>query len=234
MDMTGTLQKALGTPVIVDNDANLGALGEARRGAGRGCSDFVYVKLAHGLGAGLVLGSRLYVGGLSAAGEIGHTSINENGPLCSCGGRGCLELYAGGRAIARALVELNGSRPSLREIIERCNAGEPAFVRAVSDAGAHLGFALANVANLLAPTRIILGGELSQVGPVLADAVRQAVHRGSERTLTHPVEVTVAALGDRAELLGAVELGVGRLRNTLGIPATDQLLGHNGSLMQVE
>lgn len=217
-DVRGELTEALGAPVVLDNDANLGALGEGRRGAGRGCADFIYVKLAHGVGAGLVLDSRVYHGGLGAAGEIGHMSINDSGPLCTCGGRGCLELYAGGRAIAATLAEVHGSRPTLAEITQRCSEGEPSYLRAVGDAGRHLGVVLGNVANLLAPQRIVLGGELSNAGDTLIEAVRLAVRPGASTTLVERVEVTRGDLGERAELLGAVELALSALRAQLGIP----------------
>ncbi|MGY2876401.1 putative NBD/HSP70 family sugar kinase [Marmoricola sp. URHA0025 HA25] len=222
-DVSGRIAQALGVPVVIENDANLGAIGEARRGAGNDCADFIYVKAAHGLGAGLVLGSRLYHGGLNAAGEIGHMSVDDTGPLCACGGRGCLELYAAGGAIATALARVHGSEPSLQDIVARCLAGEPSFVRAVADAGQHLGFVLANVTNLLAPSRIILGGELSSVGNTLVDAVQRGVRTGAARTLGEQVEVVSAELGDRAEVVGAVELALAALREQLEIPVADSL-----------
>lgn len=218
------LGAALGAPVLLENDANLGALGEAREGAGAGCSDFVYLKVAHGLGAGLVLAGQLYRGGRLAAGEIGHVSVDETGALCSCGGRGCLELYASGRAIATSLADIHGGRPTLGQIIENCHEGEPSFVRAVADAGRQLGFVLANVVSLLAPSRIIIGGELSQTGSVLFDATRLGVQYGSARTLGDQVDVVGASLGDRAELTGAIALGVTELRARLDLPGAEVLV----------
>ncbi len=222
-DISDTVAQVLDVPVILENDANLGATGEARRGAGVDCDDFIYVKVAHGLGAGLVLGSKLYHGGLSAAGEIGHMSVDDSGPLCACGGRGCLELYAAGTAIASALAGVHGSRPSLSDVVAGCVAGEPSFVRAVADAGQHLGFVLANVTNLLAPSRIILGGELSSVGDTLVDAVRRGVRTGAARTLGEQVDVVAAELGNRSEVVGAVELALAALSEQLEIPGASQL-----------
>src|SRR3954471_3657833 len=216
--LTARLDEALGAPVLLENDANLGALGEARLGAGVGCDDFVYIKVAHGLGAGMVLGGHLYRGGLHAAGEIGHVSVDESGALCTCGGRGCLESYVGASALAASLADIHGSRPTIAEIVERCQDGEPPYVRAVADAGRMLGFALANVVNLLAPSRIVLGGELSTAGPILSDATRLGVQYGSARTLAEQVEVLTAGLLDRAEIVGAIAMGTSFVRSRLDLP----------------
>src|SRR5256885_1962639 len=129
------MQKRLGLPVDIENDANLGALAELTWGAGRDCTNFAYIKAATGIGAGLVIDGALLRGATGTAGEIGHTTLDERGALCYCGNRGCLETVASGPAITRLVAEGNGEAPSLAEVIERASAGDLRGRRAASDAG---------------------------------------------------------------------------------------------------
>src|SRR3954454_1754850 len=199
------MQAALGLPVLVENDANLGALAEIVWGAGRGCSDVVYVKVASGVGAGLVLDNRIYRGFGGTAGEIGHLTINETGPVCRCGNRGCLEVYAGADGLLEPLRRHGGGPLTVRAVITLAAEGDAGAQRAIADAGRALGLAVASVCNLLAPQRVIVGGELAQAGDVLLNPMRDCVHRSaiaSARQTPTPAGV----LGERAEVLGAVAL----------------------------
>ena len=141
----------LGLPVRVDNDANLGALAEHVWGAGEGVKDMIYLKLATGIGAGLVLGGRLYVGAGGTAGEIGHTIIDEHGPVCRCANRGCLETLASGAATVELLRPTLGADLTLGRVVALTLEGHPAATRVVADAGRHIGRAVANLVNLLNP-----------------------------------------------------------------------------------
>ena len=116
------MQAELGLPVRVENDANLGALAEIVWGAGRDCTDLVYVKVATGVGAGLVLNGRLYHGAGGTAGEIGHVTIDDGGPVCRCGNRGCLEAFAGAEAILEPLRRRHGDRLTLRQVVVQAQA----------------------------------------------------------------------------------------------------------------
>jgi predicted NBD/HSP70 family sugar kinase len=194
----------LGLPVRVDNDANLGALAEVVWGAGRGCTEVVYVKAATGVGAGLVLNGRLYHGVAGTAGEIGHMTVNETGPICRCGNRGCLETFAGGEAVIEPLRQHYGAI-SLREVITMARAGDTGCRRALHDAGHALGLAIAGVCNLLAPERVIVGGELAQAGDLLLEHVREMVLRTAIGA-TRELPIVAGVLGERAEVLGAVAL----------------------------
>ena len=159
-------------PVRVDNDANLGALAETVWGAGRGCSEVVYVKAATGIGAGLVLGGRVYHGWTGAAGELGHVPIEEAGPICRCGNRGCLETFAGAEAVLEPLRRRRPSVSTLRDVIVAAVDGDRACARVIEDAGRALGRGVAAACNLLAPQRVVVGGELAGAGSLLLDPLR--------------------------------------------------------------
>src|SRR4051812_27883927 len=131
----------LGLPVRVENDANLGVLAETVWGAGRGCADLVYVKVATGVGAGLVLGGHLYHGAMGTAGELGHVTIDPSGPICRCGNRGCLETFAGADAVLEPLRRHRGPL-TLAEVVRQAEAGDAGCRRVVGDAGRALGVAM--------------------------------------------------------------------------------------------
>ncbi|HEU5034343.1 MAG TPA: ROK family transcriptional regulator [Mycobacteriales bacterium] len=196
----------LGLPVTVDNDANLGALAEATWGAARGVNDVVYLKLGDGVGAGLVLGGNVYRGAAGTAGEIGHTTIDERGAVCRCGNRGCLETFVGGEALVSLLRPTYGDELTLFGLVERAIAGEPPCQRVVADAGRHVGTAVANVCNILAPAVVVVGGELAAAGSLLLNPITEAIRRHAIRPAAEKVSVRPAKLGDRAEVLGAVAL----------------------------
>jgi predicted NBD/HSP70 family sugar kinase len=208
----------LGLPVRVENDANLGALAETVWGSGRGCSDLVYVKVATGVGAGLVLNGRLYHGHAGTAGEIGHVTIDEAGPVCRCGNRGCLEAFAGADAILDPLRRRHGDRLTLRQVVVQAQAGDAGCRRVIADAGRALGLAVAGVCNLLAPERVVVGGELAQAGDLLLDPLRATVAR-SAIAATREVPISAGVLGERAEVLGAVALVLRESQRFVAEPA---------------
>jgi predicted NBD/HSP70 family sugar kinase len=196
----------LGMDVWLRNDANLGALAEATWGAGRGARGVVYLKLATGIGAGIVIDGRLFDGAGGTAGEIGHTSLDETGDICRCGSRGCLETYASAAAIAGLLSRSLGERLSPDEMLQRAVDGDPGCRRALADAGRHIGAAVADLCNLINPERIIVGGSMAVAGDVLLDPLREAVGLRAIPSAAEDVEIVLGELGERAELLGAVAL----------------------------
>ncbi|HWI72008.1 MAG TPA: ROK family protein, partial [Baekduia sp.] len=200
------MSERLDLPVRVDNDANLGALAEHVWGAGDGVDDMIYLKLATGIGAGLVLGGRLYVGAGGTAGEIGHTIIDEHGPVCRCANRGCLETLASGAATVELLRPTLGKDLTLSRVVELTLEDHPACSRVVADAGRHIGRAVANLVNLLNPSRVVVGGEMAACGPVLLDPLRQECLRHAIASAGDDVEVHHGPLGDRAQVLGALAL----------------------------
>jgi predicted NBD/HSP70 family sugar kinase len=197
---------ALGHPVEVENDASLGALSEWMWGAGSGTENMAYLKLATGIGAGLILRGQPYGGSGGTAGEIGHTVIDPGGPICRCGNRGCLETLAGSSAVLASLRDAFAEPVTLPDVIARALDGHAGCRRAIGDAGATIGTAAATLCNLLNPQRVVVGGDLAAAGALLLDPLAEALRRGAVRSAADDVEVCEGALGDRAEVLGAVAL----------------------------
>lgn len=198
--------EALGTSVHIENDANLGALAEHRLGGGRGHANVVFVKVSSGVGAGLVLDGQIFRGTDGTAGEIGHLTLDDQGPLCRCGSRGCLEAYAAtGTALEMMSEQLPGA--TIDDIVEEAMTGNVSALRVFEDAGLHLGWGLANVTNLLNPGVILVGGDMSHAGDMLLDSARLGLRRHvlSEAAST---PVMVASLGDRASAIGALVLAI--------------------------
>lgn len=220
----GSLLARYHAPVFVDNDANLGAVAERWWGAGRGVEHFTYIKLATGVGAGLMIGGEVYRGATQVAGEIGHISIDPAGEPCVCGNRGCLTTFVSGAAlVARAkalLPRFPGSALAKADVtleaIERAVEGDdPLAVKVVEEAAHHLGVAIAGLLNLMNPGAVILGGGLTRAGDHLLVPLREAVMR---RTLVSSVaasEIRMSELGPRAIALGAATLV---LASALGEP----------------
>jgi predicted NBD/HSP70 family sugar kinase/biotin operon repressor len=192
--------------VHLDNDANLGALAEVTLGAGIGARDAIYIMVSGGVGAGLILGGELYRGTGGTAGELGHVLVDETGPICRCGNRGCLEMMAGGRAIIDLLRPGHGDELTLDGVIALVDEGDSGARRAIADAGRVLGRSVAAIVNAFNPELVIVGGKLSAAGDILLDPLREAVHRYAIPSAAQDVRITRGVLGDRAEVLGALEL----------------------------
>ena len=211
-----TLEKMYGCPVTLNNDAELGALGEWAYGAGRGEKNVAYIKVGSGVGAGLILNKQIYGGTTGAAGEIGHLTIDENGPLCSCGNHGCLEAFAGGHAIAKQgqLLVKSGKRTLLSELpLDKITAHEVAEAARRGDlhaqeilrrAGTFIGIAIAGLINLFNPSIVIIGGGVAQVGDIITAPIRQAVRERAMRASEQSVRITTGMLGRRSLLIGAI------------------------------
>jgi predicted NBD/HSP70 family sugar kinase/biotin operon repressor len=200
------LASRLGVPVHLDNDANLGALAEVTLGAGIGARDAMYLMVSGGVGAGLIFGGELYRGAGGTAGELGHVLVDESGPICRCGNRGCLEMMAGGRAIIALLRGSHGDDITLDEVMALVADGDSGARRAIADAGRILGRSVAAIVNAFNPELVIVGGAVSAAGDVLLDPLQEAVHRYAIPSAAADVRITRGVLGERAEVLGALEL----------------------------
>jgi glucokinase len=209
VELTSLLGAALDCPAHLENDANLAALGEFRRGAGRGTHTMLYVTWSTGVGGGLILDDRLFSGAHGSAGEIGHTIIDPHGPLDTCGQRGCVEVFCGGRALARQTGR------SAEELFEGAAAGDPEALAVVRRAATHMGYALLNLTNLFDPEVIVMGGGISrswaQVAPVLEEVLDGSPFIDAARR----PRLCPAQLGDDAGLVGALEWA----RDHLAAPA---------------
>lgn len=205
-----SIERALNVPVAVDNASNLSASAEHQQGALRGHDDAMFVEVSDGIGSGILINGRLLRGATGSAGELGHTVIVENGPLCRCGNLGCLEAIAGGDAV---LDELRTRLPGLKlaDVVVRAMSGDDACVRAIADAGAHIGVAAANAAAMYDPSRIVIGGHLARAGELLLGPIRQVVDRALATRLAPPPEIVAGQLGPRAALVGAIGLAVERM-----------------------
>lgn len=211
-----TLEGQWGTSVTLNNDAELGALGEWAYGAGRGERNVAFIKVGSGIGAGLIINRQIYGGSTGSAGEIGHLTIDENGPLCACGNHGCLEAFAGGHAIASQARKLvaSGRRTLLSEIktdsitagdvAEAARRGDLLAQEIIKRSGTFIGIAIAGLINLFNPGTVIIGGGVAQVGDLLTSPIRQAVRERSLRASEHSVRITTAMLGRRSSLIGAL------------------------------
>ncbi|QIM22599.1 ROK family transcriptional regulator [Phycicoccus sp. HDW14] len=198
------MQDALGVPVQLENTANLAAVGEFKLGALQGISNGVFLKVSYGVGAGLIIGGELFRGSAGTAGEIGHVTIDENGPICRCGNRGCLDTFVGARAVLAALRPSHGTL-TLRDVIGRALDGDPGCRRVLEDSGRHLGVALAGVVNLLNPQVVALGGQVARVGEILLDPMREAIERCAIPSAAASVEVRVGLLPpEEADVRGAL------------------------------
>ena len=204
------LQRRLDVPVFADNDANLGALAELSRGVARGLADVVYVKVASGLGAGLVVGGRLHRGATGIAGEIGHVQVGEDGHVCRCGNRGCLETLVSAARLVEVLQPAYDEPLTVESVLTLDVEGDAAVRRVLSDAGRAIGRALADLCNSLNPEAIVLGGSLG-TSPSLAEGVRAAVDRYAQPDTAAAVRVLAGELGSRAEVTGAVSLAIARV-----------------------
>jgi predicted NBD/HSP70 family sugar kinase len=203
------VESRIGGTAHIENDANLGALAEHRHGAGVGHSDMVYVKVSSGVGAGMILGGELFRGANGTAGEIGHLTIDEQGPFCRCGSRGCLEAYASvGMAQTALGVQMPGA--DIEEIVAAAKDGNVSALRMFEDAGLHLGWGLAMLANLINPSAIVVGGDMSRAGDLHLDAIHIGMRRHALASVSSGTVVTRAALGDRASVMGALLLALDR------------------------
>lgn len=216
------LATALGAPARLDNDANLGALAEHRLGAGRGIRDMVYMTISTGIGGGIIVDDRLVHGVASAAAELGHITVQTDGPRCDCGNAGCLERMASGTNIARSAREALAADP-VRASILRDIYGDTASITAATVAAAaadgdelaaevwdramrYLAIGIGSIVHVLAPPLIVLGGGVAQAGDALLAPVRRHLREHVFYVPLDRIRVVTAELGHDSAVLGAALL----------------------------
>ncbi|KAF3469827.1 ROK family transcriptional regulator [Streptomyces sp. Tu 3180] len=214
------LRGRLGVPVHVDNDANLGALGEMVWGSGRGVRDLAYIKVASGVGAGLVISGKIYRGPGGTAGEIGHITLDESGPVCRCGNRGCLETFTAARYVLPLLQPSHGTDLTMEGVVRLARDGDPGCRRVIADVGRHIGMGVANLCNLLNPSRVVLGGDLAEAGELVLGPIRESVGRYAIPSAARQLSVLPGALGGRAEVLGALALALSEMGDSTLLDGT--------------
>lgn len=223
VDVAGYFRQRFGVPTWIDNDVRVATLGEQVFGAGRGVRTFLCLTIGTGIGAGIVLDGRLYVGMTESAGEIGHLTVEKDGLPCGCGNRGCLEMYASGRAIARRaqerlregvrstiydLVGGNMNAVTAKHVAEAFVGGDALAREIFTEAAEYLAIGLAGAIHLFNPERIIVGGGVSLAGEPFLDLVRRAVRRRVWELPLHVLSIVRAELGDRSGVMGAVALAL--------------------------
>lgn len=211
-DLRSELARTSSSPVFMDNDANLGALAEHWWGAGRGEQHLVYLKLATGIGAGLILNGEVFHGKTGIAGEIAHTSVDPDGPLCVCGQKGCLGLMAGSftlletvrkRLSEGAQSELCEGKLTTSRLVEAAQNGDALACDVVARAGHLLGIGIANLLNVLDPGLVVLGGELTDAGTVLLEPLMSTVRSRALSSAIAPTRIVTTQLGQRDIAIGA-------------------------------
>ncbi len=210
------LEKRLGWPVFLENDANAAAVGEMWMGAARGCSDVVSITLGTGVGGGVILDGKLWRGSHGSAGEIGHTTVDPfSGLKCKCGNTGCLELFASATAIVRMACEnlarfpqssLKSDGLTAEKIFRAGQSGDELGLAVFKRFGMYLGIGLANLINLIDPQIIVISGGAVNGWDLFSEEMYRQVNERAFRTISQQVKIARAACGDNAGLLGAARL----------------------------
>jgi len=207
VDVAASLTERIGRPVHVDSEANLGGLAEAREGSGRTASSSVFLRVGHTISAGLIVGGDLFRGVNGKAGQIGHVTIDENGPICRCSNRGCLEMYAGGPALL-SLFPPDAGMQRISDLLQAAEDGDGSSRRVIADAGRHIGIAAASLCNLFDPELIVVGGELAQAGEILMAPMRHSLERSALPSADGLPEIVGASFGEWAETRGAIAVAL--------------------------
>jgi glucokinase len=219
VDLRDRLEQRFGVPVQLENDGNAAAVAEHRLGAARGAHDVVMLTLGTGVGGGLILEDRLYRGAVGAAGELGHITIDVNGPPCqgACPGRGHLEALASGLAADRLAERAAAERPDgdvgraaaagrvvdPRLLVELASAGPGDARDVLEHIGFHLGVGIASLVNVFNPEIVVVGGGFSDAGDLLLDSARKVVREWALEPARDEVRIVPAELGSEAGLVGA-------------------------------
>lgn len=223
------LESELELPIFIENNSNTSVLAERWFGGGKGCKDLVYINLGEGISAGIILNDRILQGARGYAGEIGHMSIQEGGPLCNCGNRGCLESICGIPAIIRQakaeLPNIAESDPlkkawlengeiSIADIIESANIPDSYSWKLLRQMSIYIGKAIANVINFYNPELIFIGGKMSVIGDYFMDIIRKTANIHAFPEIALSTEIKVSELKEKSGVVGACALALKHLFKT--------------------
>lgn len=198
------LEKSLELPVFIENDANCAALAESIFNTDKGANPLVYITISTGVGCGIIVDNKILSGAYSSAGEIGHLTVVPNGKKCSCGKKGCLELYSSGTAIANAAKDLTGLQLSAKEVFLRARNGDTSMQGIIADAADKLGLALSSVYHLLDPETIVLGGSVTKDYNDFSDALNRAMKEYTQPVLDREFNIKISEFDGEQVLLGAL------------------------------
>jgi len=224
VDLDNQLTKLIGLPVVIENDANAAAWGEAKFGAGKNQDHMMMLTVGTGIGGGIVVNGALYRGAFGIAAEFGHMRVVPEGHICGCGARGCFEQYASGNALLRHAREaINASPEVARNLLSRgdgtvagltgqaitdaAREGDPVALAAFNTTGQWLGAGIASLAVLLDPACVVIGGGVIDAGEILLKPTRESLERNMPFAGKHPYPQIIAAqLGNEAGLVGVADL----------------------------
>lgn len=224
------LERETSLPVVVDNDANIAAIGEMWKGAGKGAKNLICVTLGTGVGGGIIVNGEVVNGVNGAGGEIGHiTSVPKDGSPCNCGKSGCLETVASATGVVRLAMEdlastnetsilrnyYDGQPLSAKLVFDAANEGDELANRVIGKVAYHLGLALANLANGLNPEKIVIGGGVSKAGDTLLRPLKEEFIQFAFPRVAHGVKIVIATLGNNAGVIGGAWLAKEKLINKL-------------------
>jgi glucokinase-like ROK family protein len=215
------LKKEFHIPVFVDNNVNAMALAEFEFGKGQGARNFVFINVGMGIGAGVVINGKLFHGESNCTGEIGHTTVDYNGPKCSCGNKGCLEVMASGPAIAKRAIKAikEGEKSLIYKLVNRdlnqvtaeivskaANQGDKLGLNIMEETGEYLGTGVANIINLFNPELVIVGGGVTQAGDLIFKPLKKAVQKRAFSVSAEIAKIVPASLGKDCTVIGAAAL----------------------------
>jgi glucokinase len=224
VDLDSELKSLIGLPIVIENDANAAAWGEAKFGAGRNQNHMMMLTVGTGIGGGIVVDGQLYRGAFGTAAEFGHMRVVPEGHICGCGARGCFEQYASGNALLRHAREaINASPEVARNLLSRgdgtvagltgqiitqaAQEGDPIALAAFNTTGQWLGAGIASLAVLLDPACVVIGGGVIDAGEILLAPTRESLERTMPFAGKHPYpELIAAELGNDAGLVGVADL----------------------------
>jgi glucokinase-like ROK family protein len=203
------IESEFGVPVVIENEANAGAVGEQQFGAGQDTSSLVYVSIGSGIGTGILIKRELFRGSTGFSGEIGHVTIEHNGKPCRCGNAGCWELYASEKALLEELRrELPQQSVSIESAIRMAEEGSSVALEAFERLGRYLGIGIVNIINGFNPESIIIGGRLAEAAPWLTQPIMEVIE---QRSLPYPrvrLKVEFSELGMKSTVLGVCSLAI--------------------------
>jgi predicted NBD/HSP70 family sugar kinase len=224
-DVVRYVQRSLPVPVLVDNDVNIMALGE-RTAYWPDHENFLFIKVATGIGAGIISSGQLQRGANGTAGDLGHVRVPRGDDvLCRCGNYGCLEALASGPAVARQLTAQGLEAATGGDVLKLVGEGNLQAIQALRQSGRDIGDVLATVVNLLNPSVIVVGGSLGQAGEHLVAGVREVVYRRSLPLATSHLRIALSVAGGQAAIIGASQMVTQYVLSPAAIEATIQAAG---------
>jgi glucokinase len=221
------LQERLGKKTFLTNDANAAALGEFYFGAARGVRNFIYITISTGIGGGIVIDGKIYTGAIGIAGEVGHMTIDDNGPICNCGNRGCWETLASGTALAREakrrihegvktsiLKYVDGDLESLTApaVHKAAEQGDKFARELIARTGYYVGVGLTNLINIFNPELIVIGGGLSNIGDMLLEPAFKTAEKRAYKEAFQAVRFASAELGGNSGVIGAATFALEEMK----------------------